>query len=120
MSLNLVQRISILGGFFLGSAFATFRPAIAFSQNRAGTEFPSATTTPASGPLDINTATPAQLRALPGMGDAYVKRIIDGRPYTAKNQLVTRGVLPQTAYERIREGVVAHRLARPYSYPGSP
>ena len=65
------------------------------------------------GPLDINTATPAQLRALPGMGDAYVRRIFEGRPYTAKNQLVTRGILPHSAYEQIREWIVAHRVLAP-------
>ncbi len=65
-------------------------------------------------PLDINTATAAELKTLPGMGDAYVKRIIDGRPYTAKNQLATRGILPQAAYERIRDLIVAHRLPRTY------
>ncbi len=60
--------------------------------------------------VDINTASAAELKALPGMGDAYAKRVIAGRPYTAKNQLVTRGVLPQAAYERIRDHVVAHRV----------
>ena len=59
--------------------------------------------------LDLNTATPDQLKALPGVGDAYVKRIVDGRPYTAKNQLVTRGILPQEAYERIKDQIIAHR-----------
>jgi competence protein ComEA len=59
--------------------------------------------------LDLNTATPEQLKALPGMGDAYVKRIVDGRPYTAKNQLVTRGILPPAAYEQIKEQIIAHR-----------
>jgi len=59
--------------------------------------------------LDINTATPAQLKALPGITDVYAKRIIDGRPYTAKNQLVQRGVLPQTAYDKVKEGIIAHR-----------
>ena len=59
--------------------------------------------------LDLNTATPEQLKALPGMGDAYVKRVVDGRPYTAKNQLLTRGVLPQAAYDQIKDQVVAHR-----------
>jgi DNA uptake protein ComE-like DNA-binding protein len=59
--------------------------------------------------LDLNTATPQQLKSLPGMGDAYVKRIVDGRPYTAKNQLVTRGILPQAAYEQIKEQIIAHR-----------
>lgn len=59
--------------------------------------------------LDINTATPAQLKSLPGMGDAYVKRIVDGRPYTAKNQLVTRGILPREAYDGIKDQIIAHR-----------
>ena len=59
--------------------------------------------------LDINTATAAQLKALPGMGDQYVQRIIAGRPYTAKNQLTTRGILPQSAYEKIKLQIIAHR-----------
>jgi DNA uptake protein ComE-like DNA-binding protein len=59
--------------------------------------------------LDINTATPAQLKALPGMGDAYAARVIAGRPYTAKNQLVQRGILPAEAYEKIKPLIVAHR-----------
>jgi DNA uptake protein ComE-like DNA-binding protein len=62
------------------------------------------------GLLDINTATAAQLKALPGMGDEYVRRVIAGRPYTAKNQLATRGVIPQAEYEQIRELIVAHRV----------
>jgi competence protein ComEA len=62
--------------------------------------------------LDLNTATPAQLKALPGVGDAYVRRIVDGRPYTAKNQLVMRGILPQAAYDQIKEQIVAHRPKR--------
>jgi competence protein ComEA len=62
--------------------------------------------------LDINTATAAQLKLLPGMGDAYVRRVIAGRPYTAKNQLVTRGILPREAYEKIQSKIVAHRPAR--------
>ena len=59
--------------------------------------------------LDINTATATQLKALPGMGDEYVRRIIAGRPYTAKNQLTTRGILPQAAYETIKDQIIAHR-----------
>jgi competence protein ComEA len=58
-------------------------------------------------PLDINTATADQIHALPGIGDAYTKRIIDGRPYTAKNQLTTRGILPQKTYDGIKNMIVA-------------
>ena len=57
--------------------------------------------------LDINTATADQLKAFPGIGDAYSKRIIDGRPYTAKNQLLTRGILPEATYNKIKDQIVA-------------
>jgi DNA uptake protein ComE-like DNA-binding protein len=60
--------------------------------------------------LDINTATAAELNALPGMGDAYARRVIAGRPYTAKNQLTTRGILPAAEYERIKALIIAHRV----------
>jgi len=62
--------------------------------------------------LDINTATAAELKALPGMGDAYVRRVIAGRPYTAKNQLTTRGILPAEAYAKIKDSIIAHRAAK--------
>jgi len=65
--------------------------------------------------LDLNTATQAQLSTLPGMGREYVRRVIANRPYTAKNQLVTRGILPQTEYEKIADLVVAHRVKAPSS-----
>ena len=62
------------------------------------------------GLLDINTATAAQLKALPGMGDAYVQRVVAGRPYTTKNQLTTRGILPASEYEKIKPLIIAHRV----------
>jgi len=68
--------------------------------------------TPNPSLLDLNTATPTQLKSLPGMGDAYVRRVIEGRPYTAKNQLVTRGVLPQSAYDKISALIIAKRPAK--------
>jgi competence protein ComEA len=59
--------------------------------------------------LDINTATPDQLKAFNGIGDAYSARIIAGRPYTAKNQLVTRGILPAATYNKIKDQIIASK-----------
>ncbi len=64
-------------------------------------------------PLDLNTATIAQLKTLPGIGDAYAKRIVDGRPFTAKNQLVTKGILPQGTYDKIKDAIIARRATTP-------
>jgi DNA uptake protein ComE-like DNA-binding protein len=66
--------------------------------------------TPTTQLLDLNTATLDQLKSLPGMGIVYAQRVIAGRPYTAKNQLVTRGILPRDTYEKLQALVVAHRL----------
>ena len=62
--------------------------------------------------LDINTATADQLKSFNGIGDAYAKRIIDGRPYTMKTQLVSKGVLPQATYNKIKDNIVASKVKK--------
>jgi competence protein ComEA len=61
-------------------------------------------------PLDINTATPAELETLPGIGEAYSKKIVENRPYKRKDELVQKKIVPQATYDKIKDHVIAKQV----------
>jgi DNA uptake protein ComE-like DNA-binding protein len=82
----------------------TAMPALTHAQGKSAA---AAAASSPTGKIDINTATIDQLKAFPGIGDAYSKRIVDGRPYANKGQLVSKGIIPQATYDKIKDNIIA-------------
>jgi DNA uptake protein ComE-like DNA-binding protein len=57
--------------------------------------------------LDLNTASEADFKTIPGIGDAYAKKIVQNRPYKRKDELVQKKVMPQATYDKIKDHVIA-------------
>jgi competence protein ComEA len=103
MSNSLITRIvivifalNLMSGMALAQSTATKKSAKADTTAAANADL-----------LDINSATKEQLEALPGIGEAYSQKIIDGRPYAKKTDLVRKKILPQATYNKIKDKIIA-------------
>jgi competence protein ComEA len=102
MHKSLLSRVVLLlFALFLGAPLMAQSNAAAASQTTNAAKPARATL------LDINSATKDQLDALPGIGEAYAQKIIAGRPYRTKRDLVLKKVVPQSTYDKIKDQIIA-------------
>jgi competence protein ComEA len=64
---------------------------------------------PAMEMIDINSATEAELKAVPGIGDMYAKKIMAGRPFSNKSQLLSKKIVPKPVYDKIKNMIIAKK-----------
>ena len=88
-------------------AFVFTAPVLAQPKSDPATKSDKAGASTKKAPLDINSASPDELKALPGIGDAYAKKIAEGRPYKRKDELVQKKIVPQGTYDKIKDQVIA-------------
>jgi DNA uptake protein ComE-like DNA-binding protein len=97
----------LLCALVTGIAVAATLPAT--TAQTARTAAPKSSASAAAPLLDLNSASRNELKALPGIGDAYADRILKGRPYAAKTQLTQKGIIPAATYARIKDKVIARQ-----------
>lgn len=105
-SFNKVCLITLSIFFATGACNATVQKSNAAAKPAANSQ-PVKTKAAPLKAVDINSASKAELKTLPGIDDARADKIIAGRPYLSKGFLVTRNIIPAGVYETIKRQIIA-------------